>query len=386
MKLLTCLLFGIFFSTAILAQNTSFVSVKGNQLLNEKGQSLFLKGVNLGGWLLWEEWMWGGAFHSETLMKTRLKELLGEEKYKSFLEEYYSNFVTRKDIRLLSQNNVNCVRVPFNYRLFTDGEADGFALIDSLVNRCRDYGVYMILDMHAAPGGQSPYFIADPDGKQLWQSEENKNKAIEVWKKLADHYKNETIIAGYDLLNEPKTKNTADLVNFYKKLALEIRTVDPNHLLIMEGNNLAHDFNGFPETITNNQLYSFHYYAWFGEKKKKENIDKLVKSIPGNCPVWCGEWGEDQLLNLQEANRLLKEQSRVCGISFWSYKKVYKDNKKMPFCSILPGNDWEKVLKWLTRHKEKPTAEEVEKGISDFLNALKLENCTFNPEVKNAIL
>lgn len=368
------------------AQNASFVKVKNNALVEGNNQPLFLKGVNLGGWLLWEEWMWGGSFHSETSMKIRLKEALGEEKYTAFLNDYYHNFITRNDIELLSENKVNCVRVPFNYRLFTEKEVDGFSLVDSLVSWCKSAHIYVVLDMHAAPGGQSPYFIADPDGKQLWQSEENKTAAIKVWKQLAERYKNETALAGYDLLNEPKTKNTADLVSFYEKLATEIRTIDPNHVLIMEGNNLAHDFKSFPAITDDNRMYSFHYYAWFGEKKKQENIVKLVGEIPGNGPVWCGEWGEDQLVNLREANTLLKAQSRVCGISFWSYKRVYTNNKKMPVCSILPGSDWDQMIKWLSRHKVKPTPEEADKATTAFLNAIKLEKCSFNPEVVKAIM
>ncbi len=385
MKLVLTLVL-LFLHSIALAQNTSFVKVKNNQLLDGNDKPLFLKGVNLGGWLLWEEWMWGGGFRSETVMETRLKELLGEEKYFDFQKQYYSSFVTKKDIELLSKNNVNCVRLPFNYRIFREEHVDGFALVDSLVSWCKEYKIYVILDMHSAPGGQSPYFIADPQKTKLWDSETNKSETIQLWKQLADHYKNESIIAGYDLLNEPKTKSTQDLLNLCKELTTEIRKIDSNHLLIMEGNNLAHDFKGFPVLTDENQLYSFHYYAWFAEGKKKENIDKIIKGIPGDGPVWCGEWGEDQLLNLQEANGLLKAQPRVCGISFWSYKRVYTNNKKVPFCSVLPGKDWDKVLKWLTKHKVKPTHEETEKGINAFLNALKLENCTFNPEVKAAIL
>lgn len=67
----------------------------------KKVSFFFLKGVNFGGWFLWEEWMWGGVFYLEILMKICLKELFGEEKYKLFLEEYYLNFVIWKDIWLL---------------------------------------------------------------------------------------------------------------------------------------------------------------------------------------------------------------------------------------------------------------------------------------------
>jgi aryl-phospho-beta-D-glucosidase BglC (GH1 family) len=66
--------------------------------------------------------------------------------------------------------------------------------------------MYLILDLHAAPGGQgNDLNIADRDSTKpsLWQSEANRTKTIELWRTLAERYKDEPNIGAYDILNEP---------------------------------------------------------------------------------------------------------------------------------------------------------------------------------------
>lgn len=74
-----------------------------------------------------------------------------------------------------------------------------------MLRQCADNKIYLILDLHAAPGGQSANNISDynPTYLSLWESDNNKTMTIDLWKKLAERYKNETWIGGYDILNEP---------------------------------------------------------------------------------------------------------------------------------------------------------------------------------------
>ncbi len=377
----------VFFASITVFSQPSFVRVQRTQLIDSTGKEIRLNAVNLGGWLLWEGWIIGAGFKSETDVKNNLLSLLGNEAYEDFLQAYYRHFITEKDIALMAKNGYNCVRVPFNHRLFAGQNPayrDGYKLLDSLLVWCRRYGVYAVLDLHAAPGGQSGYFIADPSKRRLWESEENKKETVRLWQSLALRYKDNPVVAGYDLLNEPDTKATV-LLSFYKDIIAAIRQVDRNHLLICEGNKLAHDFKDFPLPIDNNQIYSFHFYPWFDEGKKARALKDIVKDLPKGQPVWCGEWGEDKAENLMEIKSLLKGVPGICGTAFWTWKRVYENNDHVPLCTINTGKAWKRLSDWLNWKLFKPGNEEIQKGLSDFFNALAVELCTFNTSVNNVV-
>ena len=372
----------------LVANGQQFVRLQQNRLVDSTGKSVKLNTVNLGGWLLWEGWIWGGGFTKESDFKARLQQLLGTTAYQQFLNDYYSRFITEKDIALIAQSGFNCIRLPFNYRLFdaaNNGGINGYAIVDKLIQWCRKNSIYIVLDMHAAPGGQTPYFIADPSGTSLWKSEENKQQTLLLWKSIADKYKNETVIAGYDLLNEPDIKTT-DLIDLYKKIVQSIRSIDTHHLLLIEGNKLAHTFKDFPESLDENGIYSFHYYPWFSEGKKAKALKDIVQEIPGNRPIWCGEWGEDTPQNVAEVKDLLNQTPNICGTAFWTWKRVYKNNGRLPLCSIYTGSNWEKITNWLTWKIIKPNKEVADKGVAEFMRAIVIENCTVNGNVRAAVV
>src|SRR3546814_8856147 len=83
---------------------------------------------------------------------------------------------------------------------------DGFARIDALIDWARANQIYVILDLHAAPGGQGtdlPNADRDPDAPSLWDSAENQRRTVALWRKLAARYADEPWVGGYDILNEP---------------------------------------------------------------------------------------------------------------------------------------------------------------------------------------
>lgn len=362
-----------------------FIKLKDTILMSSLGNPITLHAVNLGGWLLWEGWMWGGGFTKESVIKERLYNLLGKEAYTKFLQQYYDNYITEKDIALIAQHGFNCIRLPFNYRIFeadNNQYIDGFKKLDEVISWCKKYGLYVIPDMHAAPGGQNNLFISDPENTKLWNSEENQKHANDLWRKIAERYNNDTTIAGYDILNEPDVNNTATLIDFYKTLVKNIRSVDTNHLLIIEGNNLAHSFKGFPAKLDDNQVYSYHYYPWFNEKNKLKNLKNITSEINTSLLLWCGEWGEDTPENLKEISKLLSAQPNQCGTAFWTWKRIYKNNNRYPLYSIHSIPDWDKIVAWLTWKISKPNKEQTAKGIEEFLNGIKIENCEAN-EISN---
>ncbi|MGH7968289.1 MAG: glycoside hydrolase family 5 protein, partial [Limisphaerales bacterium] len=257
--ILTCLL-----AASAGAQPVGFLHAKAGHIVDEQGGEVLLRGMGLGGWMLQEGYMFGinreGTQHS---IKARIADLIGPEECDRFYNLWLKNDITRADVELLAQNGFNSIRLPMHYNLFTlpidkepvKGQSTwltaGFELTDNLLAWCKANRIFLILDLHASPGGQgrdaniSDY---DPAKPSLWESELNRQKAVALWRKLAQRYANEPWIGGYDLLNEPnwtfegKNKNgTEDTSNkplweLYKEITQAIREVDTNHMIIIEGN------------------------------------------------------------------------------------------------------------------------------------------------------
>jgi endoglucanase len=318
--------FGISFS---IASPNPFLHRSSRDILDSTEKPIQLRGVNLGGWLLWEEWIWGGKFHSQTYIMDALTQMTSKEDAEHFRDSVYLHYISESDIKKIHEAHMNVVRVPFNNRIFDEAaepseyKGIGWRVLDSLLGWCKKYGVYAILDMHAAPGGQSPYFIADPGKITLWKSEENKKRTIALWKAIAERYKNNPAVGGYDLLNEPIPGKKPDLPALYNRIIAAIREVDPNHLVILEGANFAKDFSMFTELPTQNMAFSFHFYNWFGGNPVKKMKPYTDLSTRLNVPLWCGEWGENKYEVLTATCKVMEDPAyHFSGWCFWTWKKV----------------------------------------------------------------
>jgi endoglucanase len=142
----------------------------------------------------------------------------------------------------------NSVRIPFSYRLLvTEGSSlrlsgVGYELLDRVSQWCREAQVYVVLDMHVAPGEQTGDNIDDSWGYPfLYDSLESQALTIRIWQDLAKRYRNEPIVIGYDLLNEQIAHffDTAMLnpksEPLYKRIVAAIRQVDRNHIIFLGG-------------------------------------------------------------------------------------------------------------------------------------------------------
>ena len=189
-------------------------------------------------------------------------QLVGPDYAAEFWKDFKDNYVTRQDIEFIASTGANTIRLPFHYKLFTDEDymgltsnQDGFARVDSVVTWCRDNGLYLILDMHDAPGGQTGDNIDDSYGYPwLLESEASQQKFCDIWKKIAEYYKNEPVILGYELMNEPiapyfsnMEELNAKLEPLYKRATLSIRQVDKNHIILIGGAQWNGNFNVFKD-------------------------------------------------------------------------------------------------------------------------------------------
>jgi endoglucanase len=337
---------------------SGFVHRFGTRIVDGAGQPLSLKGVNLGGAFHWEAWIWGAPFlftksenHSESHMRSALTELVGAEALGAFAERAFDRMAADDDFKAIAAHGFNVVRIPVNHRLleptpFAVSDA-GFAVLDRLLARAEAQGVYVVIDLQSAPGGQAELFTADPAPVLLWDSEEAKKRTVALWKVIAARYRDRTVVAGYDLLNEPNPPNGRALLDLYQQIVAAIRSVDRNHLLIIEGADYSKDFSIFTGALDPNQAWSFHIYTWFGEDPRKL-IDGYAKvgQLDGT-PVWCGEFGENKGDLLQTTiDALDGANPPLQGWAFWTWKKV-SPNVFPALHAITAPPAWKKTIDWI---------------------------------------
>jgi hypothetical protein len=374
------------------------VHQEGARLIDPQGAPLRLRGVNLGGWLLWEGWEYGrGGMISETEMMKRLTELAGAEAAGDFQRGMWNNFITEADIQAIAGLGFNSVRLPFNAKLLEDPakpysyRPEGWALLDQALAWCEAHAIYVVLDLHAAPGGQSRLTPSDPSEPEqmLWRSPEAQDRTVELWKAIAERYRDRAIVAGYDLLNEPlpPRREPEQLLDLTRRIVAAIREVDPYHLIIVEGGRFSSDFSMFPGPVSGNQMYGFHMYTWFGDNRLEAfaNLRTLAESQA--VPLWAGEFGENDYEMITTTVQMYEDPAnRVSvGWSFWTWKKVPVRNPAL--VAIDPPESWTAVINWIgdPRRNPPPAPEQARAGMRAFLQAVRFENTSIDPLMLEAL-
>lgn len=378
-------------------KNLTFLRTSGQNIVNENGEKVYLKGVGLGNWMLPEGYMWrfGGAGDRPRKIEKVITDLIGTEKADEFWKNYRRDYITEGDIKRIAELGFNSVRPALNSRLFlTDDEnpvfvEEGFLLLDNLIKWCKKHKLYVIIDMHGAPGGQTGQNIDDSPNNlpELFIEPRYQDQLVKLWLKIADRYKDEPTVAAYDLLNEPLPENTgaADkykhlLVPLYQRLTTEIRKIDTKHMITLEGYNWSNNWSLFDKPFDRNTFYQFHYYCW-AKPDNLNNIDEyLNKRTQLNTPIWVGETGEKDNAVYWATSQLFKHNN--IGFSFWPYKRMSTEAPSL--ITIKKPANWDMIIAY-TEGKDKPAAVVSEKILDEFLENIKLENCNYSEDVSNAI-
>lgn len=148
---------------------------------------------------------------TESSARSALLNVMGREAYEFFFDRFVHHFFAEKDAQLLNSLGINCARLPFSYKHLEDDmnprvlKEDGFKHIDRIVDLCASHGIYVILDMHTAPGCQNPDWHSDNHTSYaaFWDFKDHQDRTIWLWERIADRYKDNPWIAGYNPLNEP---------------------------------------------------------------------------------------------------------------------------------------------------------------------------------------
>lgn len=361
------------------AVNNPMVHQVGDGIVDPGGKPLKLRGVNLAGWLQWEGFLWGkGILTSRTAIVNGLTKLVGADQTTAFTNQIYDSYITEDDIRAIAAAGFNSVRVNFNYRVLSD--QNQWSVLDNLLSWCEKYHIYAILDMHAIPGGQSKVATADPadTSNLVWSSSEDQAATAALWKQIAARYHNRSIIAGYDLINEPQTPSgqASVLPDFYQQITKAIREADPYHMVILEGDKLATDFSAFSKPISSNQMYSFHMYTWFGDNRQKLLDGYKQVATNQHIPMWVGEFGENSYAMIASTAALYNDPANDVngGWAYFTWKRAPTSYPGLAVITI-PGS-WQSVMNWIVSplFNKKPTAAAAATGMQDFVNAVKLAN------------
>lgn len=389
------------------ANAQSYLRADGQYIVNEQGEKVLLRGMGLGGWMLQEGYMLKlGNLGQQHVMRAKIEELIGAEATQEFYDAWLANHTTKADIDAMAKWGFNSVRLPMHFNLYTlpieqepvKGQntwlEKGFEMTDQLVAWAKANNMYVILDLHAAPGGQGNDFaISDrnPNTPSLWQSEANQQKMVELWRKLAQRYANESTVGAYDIINEPnwgfenaddkngckETKNEP-----LKKLMVDvtnaIRSVDNKHIIIIEGNCWGNNYAGVLPQWDNNMVLSFHKY-WNNNTLGdiKSHLELREKH---NMPIWLGESGENSNLWFTDAISLVESQG--IGWAWWPLKKLGFNNP----LEVKPNDGYLELVDYWNGKGEKPSPAKAKKALMQLANHdIRFENTQYHPEVIDAM-
>ncbi len=361
-----------------------FLRADGQKIVNEKGETMLLRGMGLGGWMLQEGYMLQlNQIGQQHAIRAKIEDLIGKEDAQAFYDAWLANHTTKADIDAMAKWGFNSLRLPMHYNLFTlpveqepvAGQntwiEKGFALTDALLAWCKANNMYLILDLHATPGGQgndNAISDRDPNKPSLWDSPANQQKMVELWRKLAQRYANEPWVGAYDIINEPnwgfqyaddkhgcKEEKNEPLRKLMVDTTKAIREVDSKHMIIIEGNCWGNNYKGILPAWDNNITLSFHKYWNNNTQGEISGVLKLREQY--NVPIWLGESGENSNLWFADAIRLMENNG--IGWAFWPLKKLGINNP----LQIEANPGYAKVKDYLIGKGERPSAADAKKAL-----------------------
>jgi endoglucanase len=301
-----------------LCANTAFAQMsmlhaQGRSIVNANGQVVPLVGVNLGGWFVMEKWMVpldsGSLPDTYSVMQT-LDSRFGVATEQSLIKTYQQSWITTTDLDNIKNAGFNVVRAPIwwgQFYLLNDQtpsgwRADAFDMLDWLVSAAAARGIYVIIDMHGVVGGQSTSDDTGRSGQnQYWTNGNFQGDTAYLWWQIANHFKGNPTVAGYDLINEPVGTPSSDTVlNIYNELYQSIRSVDPSHMIIMEGTWGSWNWSMLPNPNVygwTNVAYQMHEYQWNASQAQVQQgatnqVNDFNNHASYNVPGYVGEFND----------------------------------------------------------------------------------------------
>jgi hypothetical protein len=332
----------------------NFLRVEGATVVDPEGRTVILRGLGLGGWMNMENFITGYPAN-EHAMRAAVAAVLGSDRAERFFDRLLDEFFGPEDAQLLAGLGTNCVRLPINQRHFEHDAAPfellpkGFERLDRAIRACADAGLYSVIDLHAVPGSQNQHWHSDNPTHvaAFWQHPHFQDRVVHLWCALAERYRDEPWVAGYNLLNEPGDPSGEVVGPFHDRLVAAVREVDPDHIVFVDGNTYSTDFSAFAEPYEN-AIFACHDYGragmayggpypgetagqWVDRDTLEETFLRRTAFMrETGTPIWVGEFGpvytgdpeRDEMRYQVLSDQLDIYERHAAGWSLWTYKDV----------------------------------------------------------------
>ncbi len=324
--------------------SNDFLKCDGTSIKNNygKGNMVYLRGTNTGGWLVQESWMCSTNVRDQKTLMSNMESRFGTDTMYELLDHYENNYWTESDFDNCKEMGMSAIRVPFTYMnlyRYDSSKADwvlrsdAFTKLDWFVEECSERGIYVILDLHGAFGSQngqdhSGEVIDNVSDVTFFSNDYYKNKTLELWKTVAAHYEGNPAIAAYDTLNEPGEKagtTNAKHWAFYDQMYQAIRSVDKDHIIIMESCWGTSNLPNPSDYGWTNVMYEYHHYTWDyisdldGQKRSCDSLINSVNNANYGVPTFIGEY---TCFGLEDAWNYVMDKFNNAGWHYtsWAYK------------------------------------------------------------------
>jgi hypothetical protein len=265
-----------------------------------------------------------------------LEKRFGKNKAGQLLDVYQHSYINEQDFDNVKKLNFNCIRLPFFYKILEDDDKPGvykkhgWDLLDFAVSNCATRNIYCIIDLHGTPGGQSADHTTGQTGlDNFFKKKKYQDRTVKLWEAIARRYKNESAVAGYDLINEPygaPSKNA--LIKIYDRLYKVIRTIDKKHIIFLADRGPWHGgLNelpspkkaGWKNVVYQTHLYDFKNWGFTAHKKLIDNFAREEIARKKNVPILIGEfhpWGNKEVWKMY----FTEFNSNNWNWTLWTYK------------------------------------------------------------------
>ncbi|WP_244118333.1 glycoside hydrolase family 5 protein [Burkholderia gladioli] len=291
----------------------SMLHASGRQIVDTSGKTVQLKGFNLGGWFVMEGYMSpmdaGSLTDTYSVMK-QLDAAYGVTEERALMKAYQDTWIQAQDFANIKAAGFNVVRVPLWWGQFFDLDnptipgwrSDAFVELDQLVANAAANGIYVIFDMHGVIGGQGTDVDTGQGNRNaFWSNTEFQSDTAWLWWQIANHFKGNTTVAGYDLINEPTgAPNNNAVWSAYSRFYNSIRSIDPDHMIFIEGTWGNWNWDMLPPPSQygwTNVVYEMHEYQWGANGNAlviKNGADNQARDFANhaswNVPGYVGEF------------------------------------------------------------------------------------------------
>ncbi len=319
-----------------------------------------LRGVNLGGWLVLEKWMYSEIF--EGLKAENEHDLSQTEHGRTIIRNHHANFIGEDDFAWLHDNGLNAVRIPVGYWIFGENPpyVGSINYLDRAFVYAQKYGIKILICLHGAPGSQNGHHHSGaPQRSSGWFTDKRfRTQTLEALGRLIDRYASHPALWGIELLNEPKP-GLIKLIILRKFYRRAFKLFSDKTRIIFSDSFMPRTMSGCLGKTAYMDVHWYHFAfifehitpLWFYYKLLINRRQKLLKRLKKKQPVLIGEWsivlstrtlrrypkkihesmmdehGKLQLLAYAEADGWFYWSYKTTGRGTWNFKSLVEDGR-----------------------------------------------------------